>query len=154
MPSWASSLIQKTEVLRTTLSQPRARGLSGKPVLTHLLQRPMGGQDGNPSGESGQTAVAFHPCLFHKPMPHGGNRHSLSVLYETPKGKSLWEATVAPSRPCADHNHCGYLRCSREPACGGYTDTEKHSFSFSLLPPGVTNAKSHLRLRGPGRWRV
>lgn len=52
MPSWASSLIQKTEVLRTALSQPRARGLSGKPVLTHLLQRPMGGQDGTPLGRA------------------------------------------------------------------------------------------------------
>lgn len=44
MPSWASSLTQKTEVLGTTLSWPRARGLSGKPVLTHCSKDPWEGR--------------------------------------------------------------------------------------------------------------
>lgn len=101
MPSWASSLIQKTEGLGTTLSQSRAPGTEWEARPDPLAPKTHGRAGWNPSGESHQAAVAFHPRLFHKPMPHGGNRHSLSVLYETPEGKSLWEATVAPSRPCA-----------------------------------------------------
>lgn len=73
MPSWASSLIQKTEVLRTTLRQPWAQGLSGKPVLTHLLQRPIGGQDETPLGRATKQRWPFISHLFHKPTPHGGN---------------------------------------------------------------------------------
>lgn len=66
MPSWVSSLIQKTEVLGTTLSWPQARGLEWEARPDPLFQRPMGGQDGTPLGVAKQQRPSFTPCLFHK----------------------------------------------------------------------------------------
>lgn len=112
MPSWASSLIQKTEVLRTTLSQTRAGGLSGKPVLTHLLQRPMGGQDGTPLGappsSSGlsthasstsqhpmvETGIASLFCMRPRREEslesHCGTEQAVLWLFEMLQGASVW----------------------------------------------------------------
>lgn len=118
MPSWASSLIRKTEVLRTTLRQPRAPGTEWEARPDPLAPKTHGRAGWNPSGESHQAAVALHPRLFHKPTPHGGNRHSLSVLSETLKGrvsgKPPWHGAGRMQITS------GYLRYSREPACGGY----------------------------------
>lgn len=66
MPSWVSSLIQKTEVPGTTLSWPRGPGTEWEIRPDPLLQRPMGGQDGTPLGVAKQQWPSFIPCLFHK----------------------------------------------------------------------------------------
>lgn len=73
MPSWAFSLIRKTEVLRTTLRQPRAPGTEWETRPDPLAAKTHGRAGETPLGRATKQQWPFISRLFHKPTLHGGN---------------------------------------------------------------------------------
>lgn len=67
MPSWVSSLIQKTEVPGTTLSWPRGPGTEWEVRPDPTAPKTHGRAGWDPSGSRQATVAFFHPL----PLPQG-----------------------------------------------------------------------------------